>query len=376
MITFADAFISLRNDYTDQRVMWTGNVEPVWLTKPTGSSAGYAGCGENNEIAGHIAYCAKLILKTPSLWSATVPDGNPHGYGVTYLQRAKTYVAQIDQTEDNYMTPWFIDTSTMRIKDSSVVAPAFAAFGQSTTAWNRQMMFLHGWQTMSECHAILGDNSAKVAQYDAIVSASVSWFQSEWQNTTGGGQPCYVWQYSPGHAGGNEEMNGHAAWDMWGLSRAYVAGKYGMAQPLLRPFAETLRNIIYQAGTTYTFAEWVNGDTSTTRNYIYAQWMPVAAYDPQIFATMANADISQGSQGSTPIYDAQILWVKNARARGFFASNTDTPDFSLTTPWVENLASSKLLKFSGHGQSACRFLRKSGVTPQHERTAQRGHRQL
>ncbi|HSY18057.1 MAG TPA: discoidin domain-containing protein, partial [Candidatus Acidoferrales bacterium] len=161
--------------------------------------------------------------------------------------------------------------------------------------------------------------------------------------------------------GGNEEMNGHAAWDMWGLSRAYVAGKYGMTQPLLRPFAETLRYIIYQAGTTYTFAEWVNGDTSTTRNYIYAQWMGVAAHDPQIFATMANADISQGSQGSTPIYDAQILWVKNARARGFFASNTDTPDFSLTTPWVENLTSGSSSNFPVTVNSLAGFAA-SGVT--------------
>jgi len=344
MITFVDAFLALRNDHSDQRVMWTGNVEPVWLTKPAGSSGGYAGC-ENNEIAGHVAFCAKLILKTPSLWNTTVPDANPNGYGTTYLQRAKSYVAQIDQTEDNYMTPWFIDTATMRIKDSTQVAAAFSAFGQSTTAWNRQMMFLHGWQTMSECHALLGDDPGKVAQFDAIVSASVSWFQSEWQNTTGGGQPCYVWQYAPSHAGGNEEMNGHAAWDMWGLSRAYVAGKYGMTQTLLRPFAETLRYIIYQSGTTYTFAEWVNGDTSSTRSYIFAQWMGVAAYDPQIFGTMANADIAQGSQGSNPIYDAQILWVKNARARGYFASNTDTADFSLTTPWVESLTSGSSSNF-------------------------------
>lgn len=344
MISFADAFISLRNDYTDRRVMWTGNVEPVWLTKPAGTSGGYAGC-ENNDIAGHIAYCAKLILQTPSLWNAAVPDGNPNGYGVTYYQRATNYVTQLEYSEDHYFTPWFIDPATLRIKDSTVVASAFAAFGQSTTAWNRQMMFINAWQRLSECHAILGDNPGKVAQYDAIVSASVSWFQSEWQNTTGGGQPCYVWQYAPSHAGGNEEMNGHAAYDMGGLSRAYVAGKYGLTQPLLRPFAETLRYIIYQAGTSYTFAEWVNGDTSTTRNYIYSQWMPVVAYDPQIFATMANADITQGSQGSTPIYDAQILWMKNARARGFFASNTDTADFSLTTPWVENLVSGSSSNF-------------------------------
>lgn len=339
MIQYSDAILSLRNDYTDHRVMWTGNVEPVWLTKSsTSSEAGYAGC-ENNEIVAHIAYCAKLILKTPSLWNTTVPVGDPHGYGATYLQRAKTYVTRLEQTEDNYMTPKFIDTTTQRLKDSTTVGAAFAAFGENTTAWNRQMMFINGWQRLSECHSLLGDNTAKVASYDGIVRASVSWFQTEWQTTTAGGQTCYLWQYAPGHAGGNEEMNGHAAYDMGGLTKAFIAGKYGMTQSLLRPFAESLRYIIYQAGTSYTFAEWINGDTSTTRNYIYSQWMGVSACDPYIFSIMANANISQGSQGNNPIYDATILWVKNARYLGIFAANSDTADFSLTTPWVENVIS-------------------------------------
>jgi hypothetical protein len=335
MIQYADAFLSLRNDFTDRRVMWDGNVDPVWLTKAAGTSqAGYAGC-ENNDIAGHIAYCAKLILQTPSIWNTPAAVGDPHGYGATYLQRAQTYVTQMEIVQDNYMTVWFIDSTTKRIKDSSTVDPAFAALGQSTTAWNRQMMFLNGYQRLSECHAILADNSAKLSLYDAIVQASVSWFQSEWQSTTGGGQPCYVWQYAPGHAGGNEEMNGHAAYDMWGLGRAFSAGKYGMTQTLLRPFAETLRYVIYQGNN--TFAEWVNGDTSSTRNYIYPEWMPVAAYDPCIFATMANADVAQGSQGSNPIYDAFILWVKNNRALGVFANNCDAADFALSSSWVETV---------------------------------------
>jgi len=338
MISFADAFVALRNDYTDRRVMWTGNVEPVWLTTTTSSSdPGYAGC-ENNDIVGHIAYCAKLILQTPSLWNATVPDGNPHGYGATYLQRAQAYVTRMEQVQDQYMNTWFIDFNTYRIKDSTVVDPRFAALGQSTTAWNRQMMFINGWQRLSECHAILGDNPGKVGLYDAICQASVSWFQTEWTSTTGGGQTCYVWDYAPSYAGGNEEMNLHADYDIWGLGRTFDAGKYGLSESSLRPFAETLRYIIYQQGTTYTFAEWVNGDTSKTRNYIYPAWMFISAWDPCTFDIMAQADINQGSQGSTAIFDALILWTKNARYLGIYPSNCDAADFSLTSPWVEKLA--------------------------------------
>jgi len=61
------------------------------------SGAGYAGC-ENNDIVGHIAYCAKLILETPSLWNTVVPGGDPHTNGATYFQRAQTHIAQMDDT--------------------------------------------------------------------------------------------------------------------------------------------------------------------------------------------------------------------------------------------------------------------------------------
>ena len=194
-------------------------------------------------------------------------------------------------------------------------------------------MFMNGFQLLSECHALMGDNAARISKYDAIVQASVSWFQSEWQTTTTNGQLCYIWQYAPGHSGGNEEMNLHAAYDMWGLNRAFTSGKYGLTQALMRPFAETLRNIIYQG--TNTFAEWVNGDTSTTRNYIYPEWMGISAYDPCSFAIMANADVAQGSQHSNPIFDAFILWVKNNRYLGIYPTNCDSADFSVTVPWIQ-----------------------------------------
>src|ERR1700677_4715381 len=128
MIVYADDFLSLRNDLTPaseggQRVMWDGNIDPVWLTYPTNvSDSGYAGC-ENNDIVGHIAYCAKLILLTPLLWSTTVPDGNPHGYGATYYQRATNYIAQMEYSEANYFNKYFINTS-----NDQITAPTSSAW--------------------------------------------------------------------------------------------------------------------------------------------------------------------------------------------------------------------------------------------------------
>jgi hypothetical protein len=78
MIKYADAFLALRNNTNTGAIMWDGSRAPVWLTKPPTNSdgsiniqAGYAGC-ENNDIVGHIADCAKLILQTPALWNTPV----------------------------------------------------------------------------------------------------------------------------------------------------------------------------------------------------------------------------------------------------------------------------------------------------------------
>jgi hypothetical protein len=53
---------------------------------------------------------------------------------------------------------------------------------------------------------------------------------------------------------------------------------------------------------------------------------------------MANMDIAQGSQGSTPIYDAMILWGKNARFNGVYPTNDNTVDFTISTPWMQSAA--------------------------------------
>lgn len=337
MITYADAFISLRNDFTDQRVMWDGNVDPVWLTKAaTASDAGYAGC-ENNDIVGHIAYCAKLILETPSLWNQTVPDGNPHGYGVTYFQRATNYVAQMEFSEDNYFTKWFIDTSTDRIKDSTAVDPRFSALGESTTAFNRQMMFMNGWQRLSECHQILGDNPTKVVLYNSIVQAAINWFVSQLQPGTASGRPVYNWTYAP-NGSGSEDNTLHSTYDIWGITRAYNAGLYtNIGASTMIPFANTLQYVMNVS--TNHISYYVNGTSSpnSPRSFIYPGWMPIANFGPTTYSIMANMNIAQGSQGSTAIFDAFILWDKNARATGFYASNNSAADYFLNSPWIEQV---------------------------------------
>ena len=346
MIVFADQFLALRNDYTDRRVMWDGNVDPVWLTKAASSSeAGYAGC-ENNDIVGHIAYCAKLILETPGLWNTTVPDGNPNGYGVTYYERATNYVGQLEYSEANYFNKYFVSSS-----NDQIVAPtnsAWTAFGESVNAWNRQMMFMSGWQRLAECHELLGDNPSNVALYNNIVQASINWFfnpsTSGLTSYTTNGYPVYNWDYAP-LSGGSEDLSLHADYDLWGLNRAYLSNLYtNLPQSRMIPFANTLQHVVYHAAN--TFADWVSGDyVDGTRDYIYPAWTLVANYGPENYFITSDANIAQGSQGNTAIFDAFILWTKNARYLGTFANNTNSADYTVLVPWLKTVTAG--------GQATC-----------------------
>src|SRR5713226_7200907 len=115
MIDFVDAFVYMRNDLPGgtQVVMWTGTIDPVWPGNgPAHAPSNYSG-GENGDTIAHIEYCALLILKTPSLWSLTVPDGNLHDFGVTYLDRARTYIARTDEANDQYSYKYFVTSGDL-----------------------------------------------------------------------------------------------------------------------------------------------------------------------------------------------------------------------------------------------------------------------
>jgi hypothetical protein len=336
MIVYADQFLALRNDYTDRRVMWTGNVDPVWLTKTASDAdATYAGC-ENNDIVGHIAYCAKLILESPALWNTTVPDGDPHTNGATYFKRAQTYIAQMDFIQDAYMVKWFINTNNFQI--TAPASSAWTSLGQSVNAYNRQMMFLNGFQRLSECHQLLGDNPSRVATYDAIVKAAINLFIGSLQPYTTNGFPVCNWVYAPG-SGGSEDNTLHSTYDIWGITRAWQSGRYGLTNTTMIPFANTLQYVMNIS--TNHISYYVNGTSSpnSPRNFIYPGWMPIANFGSLTYAIMANMDIAQGSQHSTAIYDAMILWVKNARYSGNFPTNDASADFTISTPWTQTVSS-------------------------------------
>ena len=319
MISFADTCVSERNDLMSsanggQRVMWTGVIDKVWCPNdPTSANAKYA-ASENEDTEGHIAYCAKLILETPSIWNNTVPDGNPFGYGVTYLDRAKNYLAKCDEANDEYSLKWFIDPNT-----SLIVAPTnstWTVFNENVTANNRQMMFTSGFQRLAEAHELLGDNPSRVAQYDAIVLATVN------QDLTGmvnfdpyiaKGQPVYDWGYYP-TKNAPESVEIHAEYDMIGVWRAYNRPSYGYTRSPLIPFANTMVDVIYLG--TNTFGGNVDA-SGGTQSPIYSGWLLTADWNPQVYTTVAGSAYTNNWYKSSADIEAGILFMKNRRYQEF-----------------------------------------------------------
>jgi hypothetical protein len=83
---------------------------------------------------------------------------------------------------------------------------------------------------------------------------------------------------------------------------------------------------------------YVNGTSSpnSPRGFIYPGWMPIANFGAATFPVMANMDASQAA--GTAIYEAMILWVKNARYLGWYPTNGSGADFTISTPWTQTVA--------------------------------------
>jgi hypothetical protein len=166
-INFSDHMLAARNDPVTGRILWNGKRELTWPNKLlTAPDAGYSAT-ENGDIIQHIANCAKLILEHQELWNQTVPFGDSFHYGETYLERAKTYVKELDRTEDTYMIPNLIHADTLRQywpRDPAWAQNNYGTPGPGTPIpWNQQMMIDGGFQRLAECHELLGDDPQRVA---------------------------------------------------------------------------------------------------------------------------------------------------------------------------------------------------------------------
>jgi MYXO-CTERM domain-containing protein len=314
MVFFADAFVAMRNDLPggEHRVMWTGNVDKLWPPEaPTGAAqpgqVTYAG-GENSDTIAHIEYAALAILKTRALWSTTVPEGDPHAFGRTYLDRAKTYAARCAEANDEYAAKYFVQPGTNLIRNP----PNWPKGFHTMEAINIQMMVDGGFQRDAEIHELLGGDPARVARYDAIVKASVRECLNGVKSGAYvvAGHTVYKWNYYPSRSGGAESV-GHAAYDVLGIWRAYHRPLYGITRAEVTPIADTVSFVISLGNG--NFASVVDG-TGTPQNYMHPEWHLAGEWNDTALALMGNAAIASKRYVSSPLVTAAILATKSRLA--------------------------------------------------------------
>jgi len=317
LIKFCDVELVNRNDQAqgDHRTMWDGTMAPGW---PEGATNTTPAC-TTGQIHGNIAYCALLILETPSIWNTTIPDGNPYGYGATYKQRATNYLAKVDQGLGQYITKWFVDTNTFKIHTPSD-SRWLPASGQDTaeTAWNRQSLFVMAYQYSAECHDVLGDNPSFLPLYKGIVNQFATWFVAPYSSGgsvyyTNSGDRVAKWYYQI-PTDQHIENQGHAQHDVIGLYGAWESGYAAVSSAQMQVYADTTLNVI-NLGSTNQWADNVDG-TGSVDGSVKSDFIFLSQWDPPLYKMIAQANINDGQiNGSEGCKNtAYILWMKHAFA--------------------------------------------------------------
>jgi len=331
MIQFTDACLACRNDPTTGQIQWTGNRDPVWPNGPD-NGYGYPGVStEQGDIIGHIAYCAKLILQTPSIWSTNVAVGDPYGYGATYKDRALTYITQADLTAVNYIVPWFITAPGQGLQYWWPVNANLGLSAIKPVPWNQQMMFNNGFQRLAECHSILGDNPTRVAQYDSYVQTSINWLLSAGSSSTYSAflKNCYTWAYvSPSNVYSSPEDNAHGQYDITGMYRAFYSGRYKLSRAQMAPFANTVSKVMTLGPNLFCTDVYASGaGTANTSNWMGGAYLLLGDFDWSIYTHLADVLIHTGGRQTGNIgVTANILWLKNAYYLGDMPSSPGWQD--------------------------------------------------
>jgi hypothetical protein len=321
MVYFADQMLAHRNDRYKTHDMYTGKPELCWPNKDPGPEYGYCGT-EQGDVLGHITSVALEIVKSPSVWDKTTPVPDALHFGPTYLERAHGYLTDCSKTIDTFIIPQLVDgNSRFRWPDSA----AFAALGSryagnrgKTVPWNQNTMLANGFLSIATALGVLGEETATVTRYDAIVK---TWVRAL---IDGGvvkgmvmGNPTYDWCYgSADKPPGCSEDVGHGGYDFWGVYRAFARPKLGFTMAEVVPFANTFRYLIMKGG---SFSSKVDG--SGTGGNVGSTWLYAAFFRHDIFQAVATPLIG-AAKGGDPDTAGRILWSKYMNSRSWQPEET------------------------------------------------------
>ncbi len=317
MIYLADAALAGRNDLAPtnkggQRILWSGNIEPVWPSSDASASPQGAGV-EQGQILSHMVFCSLLILQNPSIWNNPVGIGDPNNFGATYKARALKYINEADYVMDTWILPRFIRTAD---HNRYYFPGAPNPYKPNDPApWNQAWMLTNGFVRLVQCHVLLADDPVRVAKYDAIIQPNIDWFFANLKSVTSkSGSPCFTWAYA--YPSGMEDTN-HFAYDAEGLWIAYNSGRYGLSKAKVLPFANTYFDVVLATVTNGLYAGRVDGTTGTGHaagdNYVRDEYIYLTEFRPDKFLDVGNIEISKNKIASSPQITARLLWEKSRR---------------------------------------------------------------
>ena len=308
---------------------WTGKYEYIW-PNPVVTT-------EQGDIVGHIAYNVKMILQTPSIWNNTVLIGN-NTFGITYYDRAITYLYQANQTVDylvNFIpfgsggnngapigsggTSYTGNTSFLSGVSPGYTFPNVTYFRNPSSfqalrpvPWNQQMMINNAFQRLAECYEILGDHDDLVIQFDTYVNNSFNYFFDNVIPYTSHNKQVYLWPYSKdNNPFQNPEDTAHGSYDTWGLFRGYHSGRYNISLNEMTIVANTIQYVVTNGTNKYLNFVYPIKNVGTT-NYLLQGYIFMGIITPTLYFNISHSDIiAGGRQNQNPLITAAILWVKN-----------------------------------------------------------------
>ncbi len=306
MVSFSDALLSIGKKKTSGQVTWKGDG------------------GAQGDIVGHLANCAKQILKTKDLHNkVVVPGGDPHKFGKTYLERAKYYLAVADRSANANLLGALLE---LRNGDHMYFSKKTSYKRGEPVPWNQQMMFNYAFVNLAQAYGLLGGAKDKVKRYDAIVQSNVDWFFKDGitSYTNKKDRRSYDWGYALPQKKG--EDSNHGSLDVAGLYRLYLSGRYKIDAKHFVPIANTIMDVMRKGDKHYAgrLDGTSSGGNSKATNRLRSGFMFMALFRSNAYQQMmADAGIQKG--GSTDRIDvySRFLCVKHQQSNHRAATNTD-----------------------------------------------------
>src|SRR5207248_1474514 len=150
-----------------------------------------------------------------------------------------------------------------------------------------------------------------------IVGTNIQWFLSRAVFYTASSKPVVKWYYGVNTDGtdGHMEDEGHANYDIMGLTRCFESGRYGITTAQMTAFANAVYYVMYNTTTT-NFSDIVDG-TGTRKSSLLPCWWGLVRYltSPDLYPVLYNTELLNNNDNVTtnPNQFANFMTENNRR---------------------------------------------------------------